>query len=65
MKGKDKQEEKEVVPLVATLSKITNQFNFTMTFSKDMNFTVIEDYVYGLFKLEVESAGVVFGRSDS
>ena len=63
--NKADQEEKKVVPLEATLSAITNQFNLTLSFNKVMNFTAIEPYLYGLFILEVESDGVVHRRSTS
>lgn len=70
-KGKEKKKDKavheqvKIVPLKATLSALTNQYNFTLSFNKDMDFKAIEPFLYVLFILEVESNGVVHGRSTS
>ena len=62
-KGAAKGATKKIVPLKATLSQISNQYNYTLRFNKDMNFTVVKQIVKTLFVLEVEHDDIVYART--
>ena len=54
----------KIVPLKATLSQISNQYNYTLRFNKDMNFTLVKVYAPALFILNVERDGVAYGGAE-